>query len=103
MPALLTIVAWFDRLLDEGHLERVTVDAGAVLPGEGRPVQVSPGAPVLVLDQGGRGYLVRAPMSAGIKLAPAKERLSSWPRRRPRPSARSSVALQRPYGWMLEG
>ncbi len=56
--------AWFDRavarLVDIGAVEPVTVDAGEALPGVGGPVEVSPGASVFVVDQGGRGYLVRA-------------------------------------------
>ncbi len=63
-PGHVALIAWFDqvvaRLVDEGHLEPVTVAAGEALPGEGGPVEVSPGAPLLVVDQGGRAYLVRA-------------------------------------------
>lgn len=52
--------AWFDQvvaaLLHRGHLERVTVDAPAEVAG----VEDLPGAPVFVVDEGHRAYVVHA-------------------------------------------
>lgn len=63
-PGSVAIVAWFDqvvaRLLDEGHVERVTVPASTALPGRDGPIEVTPSSPVLAVDEGGRAYLVRA-------------------------------------------